>query len=189
MRRLPPWLVSPGSHTLTSGREVLVEPLEETWICVDLGGRLVAVVDLDEDAPLVDVSLQWPGGSPLTPPGTRPYGHEATVALVGGRLAISPLPSTHHQKTCDVCPVDTRSEFRIDVGDEDVESLLEVLAGLDRHPAHWAIPDEGVLLWRGLVDEHGTALVERLGPEERTWAERGVDVVTSIPLGLRLGSS
>ena len=183
MRRLPHWLVTPGNHTLPSGHDILVEPLEDTWICVDLGGRLIAVVDLDEELPHVYVSLQWPAGSPLDQPGTRPYHYEATISLVGGLLVLRRLPSTHHQQTCDTCPVDTRTQFGIRVSVDDLEFFLEVLAGLQRDASLWAIPEEGVLLWRGGVDEHGNALVERLAPDESTWAEPGLDVVTRMPLG------
>jgi hypothetical protein len=95
-RPLPDWLSTPGDHDLPSGRAVIIEPIEETWICLDLGGRLVAVIDLDEEPPLVRLSLQWARDRRLTPPGTRPYHCNATVALVDGGLVVRDLPAGIH---------------------------------------------------------------------------------------------
>ncbi len=116
--RLPQWLRTPGVHRLPSGRDVLVEPIEETWICIDLGERLVAIVDLDEEPPMVALSLQWPYGirSELNPPGTRPYGYEATVALLDDRLVVRELPVGEHRGTCGdgwapPCSIGDAAEF------------------------------------------------------------------------------
>jgi len=189
---LPQWLRTPGVHRLPSGRDVLVEPIEETWICIDLGERLVAIVDLDEEPPIVAVSLQWPYGirSELNPPGTRPYGYEATVALLDGRLVVRELPVGEHRRNCGdgwtpPCSIGDAAEFYAHVHAGGLESCIDVLAGLGRDVAGWEVPDDGVLLWRGLADEQGRALVERLPRDDTAWEGRVFDIAARLPVGLR----
>ncbi len=186
---LPDWLCTPGEHALPSGRVVVVEPIEETWICLELGRRLVAVVDLDEEPPLVRLSLQWARDRRLNPPGTRPYHCEATVALVEGGLVVRDLPAGTHKRGCEwSCPIGDASQFETLLAVDDLESCLDVLAGLRRDPfLPREVPESGILLWRGLVDDDGNALVERLPPDEDLWAERPLSVAARIPLDLRSG--
>lgn len=165
-----------------------MHPLEDIWVCIDLGDRLTAVVDLEDSPRWLYVSLHWPHID-LDPPGTRPYGWEASVRFTGAveqPFMIENVPAADHQKACEFCDLERETlAFDSTIKPCQIEALLDVLSGLPRQDRYWWLDALGTPLWRGRVDAHGRAIVDLVPSDDSKWSVAPFAVIARVPLGLR----
>jgi hypothetical protein len=150
-----------GRLRLPSGASVLVsrhgdEPDDEGATLIELGGDVVVVLRWDSPD-VAELSLHIrPKGAPT---GEWPYGSEAAVRYdpAADRLVVIPAPAGRHS---ECCPGEDERLVRwwTDVGADDVIAIVDLLAGL--HRADWCSLGDGMLLWRGGIDNRRRAIVE-----------------------------
>ena len=180
----PDWLNRQGPLGLPSGREVLVGAREETWVTVELDGGVRVTIDDDGPGGLL-VGLHRARTPHDGPPATRPYGVEAAIRYDPGtgRLEIAEPPFTAHSRDCEGCDVYRHAGFSGWFDASLIPALLDVFAALpvDREPRD--MPDEGIAVWRGRLDESGAALIEQLSADGEPW-EGEQAVAARVDLGL-----